>query len=529
MGRTGPFTVLIAMIDVLHNLLVFVLQANVRMVGNQGQAVDTATLPDTALNYVGGEWTESSGESESVINPAIGKQVASVQYSTAEDVDETVDIAATAFETWRRTPPAERVQYLFDLKSELEDREEKIAQALTREHGKTLAEARGEIRRGIENVEVAAGIPNMFREQSGIVEDIATDMDESAVRQPLGVFAAIVPFNFPAMIPLWFLPYAVATGNTFILKPSERVPLSSKIIFEAVDAVDFPDGVVNLVNGGAETVNALLEHPTIEGVSFVGSSGVAKHVYETAAQHGKRVQAQGGAKNYAVVTESAELNAAIPNIIGSVYGNAGQRCLANDVVIGVGDGYSDLRERLVDAAEDLTVGDGLEENTQVGPVITPESRDRILTLIDEAIEEGAELVIDGRSFEHPDYPDGNFLGPILLENVTTDMEIAQTEIFGPVLCLASADDLNEAIEMVNSTEYGNASSIYTERGSEARQYRYAVDAGNIGVNVGVCAPMGFFHFGGRKASFFGDLHAQGEDAVNFYTEKTITIKRWYSE
>ncbi|MDJ1433208.1 CoA-acylating methylmalonate-semialdehyde dehydrogenase [Halostagnicola sp. A-GB9-2] len=482
-------------------------------------------------NYIGGQWKSPSGEkSHPVIDPATNESLTTIEFSPEESVDDVVRTANDAFEEWRRTPVVERVQYLFDLKTELEDRIDEIAVALSREHGKTVGEARGEIRRGIENVDVACGMPDMIRQGSGNVEDVAPEMDEYAVRQPLGVFTAITPFNFPAMIPLWFLPYAVATGNTFVLKPSEKVPLSSQLIFEAVDAAGFPDGVVNLVNGGADTVNALLEHPDIAGVSFVGSSPIAKHVYETAAQHGKRVQAQGGAKNYAVVTEHAAIEECVPNITGSVYGNAGQRCLANDVVVGVGDAYDDLREQLIAAAEELTVGAGVAEDTDVGPLITGDSRQRVLDLINTALEEGAELVLDGRDFEHSgeELSGGNFLGPTLLEGVTTDMEIAQEEIFGPVLCLAAADDLDDAIEMVNSTKYGNASSIYTESGSEARQYKYEVDAGNIGVNVGVCAPMGFFHFGGRKASFFGDLHAQGEDAVNFYTEKTIQIERWYS-
>jgi malonate-semialdehyde dehydrogenase (acetylating)/methylmalonate-semialdehyde dehydrogenase len=499
------------------------------MAGKQEQPVETASAPESVNNYIGGRWVESDGdEGQAVINPATGEELAEVTFTTEEEVDETVGKASKAFETWRQTPPVERSQYLFDLKQELEARHEEIAQALSREHGKTIEEARGEVRRGIENVEVAAGVPNMLREGSGVVEDVASGIDESAIRQPLGVFAAIVPFNFPAMIPLWFLPYAVATGNTFVLKPSERVPLSSQLIFEAIDATGFPDGVVNLVNGSADTVNAILEHDDIEGVSFVGSTGIARHVYETAATSGKRVQAQGGAKNYAVVTESAELDAAVPNVVGSVYGNAGQRCLANDVVVGVGDVYDDLRNRLVDAAEDLTVGYGINEETDVGPVISPDAAERISDLVDEAVEEGAELVLDERDFEHPDYPDGNFLGPVILDGVTSEMTVAQEEIFGPVLCLASTDDLDGAIEMVNATDYGNASSIYTERGGEARQYRYEVDAGNIGVNIGVCAPMGFFHFGGRKESFFGDTHAQGEDAIHFYTEKTIQIERWNS-
>ncbi|MBX0325086.1 CoA-acylating methylmalonate-semialdehyde dehydrogenase [Halomicroarcula sp. F13] len=499
------------------------------MTSKQEQSPAPTAVPDTVQNYVGGEWVTVKGDDgQPVVNPATNETLADVTFSDRSAVDDAIQTADEAFEEWRATSPVDRVQYLFDLKQELEDRQEDIAQALTREHGKTLGEARGEIRRGIENVEVAAGIPNMLREGSGNVEGIAPNMDEHAVRQPLGVFTAITPFNFPAMIPLWFLPYAVATGNTFVLKPSEKVPLSSQLIFEAVDAAGFPDGVVNLVNGGVDTVNTLLEHEDVAGVSFVGSTPVAQHIYETAAQHGKRVQAQGGAKNYAVVTPDVELEDAVPNIIGSVYGNAGQRCLANDVVVGVGDVYDDLREEILDDVDDLTVGNGLEEDTDVGPLITGESAERVVGMIEDAVEEGADLVVDGRDFEHPEYPDGNFLGPTLLENVTTDMDITQTEIFGPVMALAEAEDLDEAIEMVNSTEYGNASSLYTENGAEARKYRYEVDAGNIGINVGVCAPMGFFHFGGRKGSFFGDLHAQGEDAVNFYTDKTIEIQRWYS-
>jgi malonate-semialdehyde dehydrogenase (acetylating)/methylmalonate-semialdehyde dehydrogenase len=499
------------------------------MTSKQTQSSAATVIPDTVRNFVGGEWTAvDGGEGQPVVNPATGETLVDVPFSDEETVDEAVQTASEAFEDWSTTSPVERVQYLFDLKQELEDRQEDIAQALTREHGKTLAEGRGEIRRGIENVEVAAGIPNMLREGSGNVQDIGTNMDEHAIRQPLGVFTAVTPFNFPAMIPLWFLPYAVATGNTFILKPSEKVPLSSQLIFEAIEAVDFPDGVVNLVNGGVDTVTALLEHDDVEGISFVGSTPVAEHIYETAAANGKRVQAQGGAKNYAVVSEDAELDEAIPNIIGSVYGNAGQRCLANDVVVGVDDVYDDLREEVLNAVDDLTVGNGLEEETDVGPLITGDSADRVKELVEDAVDAGADLVVDGRDFEHPEYPDGNFLGPTLLEGVTTDMEITQTEIFGPVMALAEADDLEEAIEMVNSTQYGNASSLYTENGAEARRYRHDVDAGNIGINVGVCAPMGFFHFGGRKDSFFGDLHAQGEDAINFYTDKTVVIERYYT-
>lgn len=484
-------------------------------------------VPNPVTQYIDGSWTEpDDGVNHPVVDPASVSELTTVAYTDKKRIDEAVQTANTAFEEWRTVPPVERVQYLFDFRDELESRTDEIAAALSREHGKTIGEARGEIRRGIENVEVAIGIPNMLREGSGTVEDVAPNVDETAVRQPLGVFAAITPFNFPAMIPLWFLPYAVATGNTFLLKPSEKVPLSAHLIFEAVDAAGFPDGVVNLVNGDATTVNALIEHTDIAGVSFVGSSEVAQHVYETAAQQGKRVQAQGGAKNYVVVTESAALEEVVPNIVGSVYGNTGQRCLANDVVVGVGDISDELQDRLVNAASNLTVGRGTKDTTDIGPLITGDAREHVLEMIDEALAEGAELVLDGRNFDHSEY-DGHFLGPTVLTNVTGEMTIAQEEIFGPVCCLSSVSDLEEAIEMVNGTRFGNASSIYTEQGGEARQYRYEVDAGNIGVNVGVCAPMGFFHFGGRKESFFGDLHAQGEDAVQFYTEKTIVIERWY--
>lgn len=498
------------------------------MTSDREQSAAAAAIPDTVRNYVGGDWVSvTSNTNEPVVDPATGKTLVEVPFTEPSGIDAAVGTANEAFGEWRRTPPVERVQYLYELKQELEQREDRIANALSQEHGKTLDEAYGEIRRGIENVEVATGIPNMLREGSGVVEDIAPAVDERAVRRPLGTFTAITPFNFPAMIPLWFLPYAVATGNTFVHKPSEKVPITSQIIFKAIDAVNFPDGVVNLVNGGADTVNALLTHDGITGVSFVGSTPIARHVYETAAENGKRVQAQGGAKNYAVVTDAAELDEAVPNIVGSVYGNAGQRCLANDVVVGVGDVYSDLRAALLEEIDSLVPGNGLDEATDVCPLITEESRNRVAEMIEDAAQQGAQVVVDGRGFEHPDYPDGHFLGPTLLEGVTADMDITQTEIFGPVLCLAEQPSLDDAIEMVNSTEYGNASSIFTEDGREARQYRYEVDAGNIGVNVGVCAPMGFFHFGGTKASFFGDLHAQGEDAVAFYTDKRIEIERWY--
>lgn len=483
---------------------------------------------DSVRNYVDGQWVDVDTQTRAaVVDPATGETLSSVPFSDRQHVESAVAAASDAFEEWRETPPVERVEYLFAFKRELEEHIAELTEILTREHGKTTAEARGEIERGIQNVAVATGIPSLLRDNSGVVEDAAPGIDENATRQPLGVFTAITPFNFPAMIPLWFLPYAIATGNTFVLKPSEKVPLSAVRILELLERTGLPDGVVNLVHGGEETVDALLTHEEIEGVSFVGSTPVAQHVYRTAAEHGKRVQAQGGAKNYAVVTPSANLEQSVPNIIGSVYGNAGERCLATDVVVAVDDVREELTADLLEQTRELTVGNGLEEDTDVGPLITPEHRDRVVSMIDEAIEAGAEPILDGRESEGTTHTDGNYLEPTVLENVTPEMTIAQEEIFGPVLCLMAVDDLDEAIDLVNDTRYGNASSIYTERGSDARKYKREVDAGNIGVNVGVCAPMPFFHFGGRKDSFFGDLHAQGEDAVQFYTEKTIVIRRWF--
>jgi len=491
-----------------------------------GQYVDP---PNGIQNYVGGEWVDPAGtETRSLVDPATGTERAVLALSTDADVDAAVSAARDAYPDWRQTSPVERVQPLFELKRRLEARQEEFAHTIVGEHGKTLDEARGELRRGIENVEVATGVPSLLKSGSGTVENVAADIDETAVRQPLGTFTVVTPFNFPVMIPLWFLPYAIATGNTVVLKPSEQVPETAQLLFEVFDSLDLPDGVVNLVHGEAPTVDALLTHENVTGVSFVGSTPVAKHVYETAAATGKRVQAQGGAKNHIVVTDSAEIDAAVPNIVGSAYGNAGQRCLANDLVVAVGNVVEPLQNRLRTAVEDLTLGRGDDEGVDVGPLVEPAAVESVREKITSAIDEGASPVVDRREFTHPDYPDGNFLGPMLLSDVTRDMAIAEEEIFGPVLGIMSVDDLDAAIEVVNNSSYGNAASIFTERGGEAKQFRHRAEAGNIGVNVGVCGPMAFFHFGGRGDSFFGDLHAQGEDAIRFYTDETVVIERWYS-
>ncbi|WP_224449414.1 CoA-acylating methylmalonate-semialdehyde dehydrogenase [Haloprofundus salilacus] len=481
---------------------------------------------ETVRNFVGGEWRAPSGdERRDVVDPATEETLAEVAFSDDADVDETVAAALDAFDEWRRTPVEERIQPLFRLKSLLEDQQDDLAEVLVQEHGKTLAEAKGEIRRGIENVEVACGIPSLM--QAGHLPNAAPGIDETAVRKPLGVFAAITPFNFPAMIPLWFLPYAVATGNAFVLKPSERDPLTPTRIVELVEEAGFPDGVVSLLHGGPETVNALLAHEDVAGVSFVGSTPVARHVYETAAKHGKRVQAQGGAKNHVVVSASANLEFAVEQTVASAFANSGQRCLANPTAVVEAAVYDEFADRLVEAVSDLTVDNGLYAGSDVGPLITAEHRERVLEYVETGVSEGATLLYDGRDAEVPET--GTFLAPTVFGDVTPEMTVAREEIFGPVLGLIRADDFDDALAIVNESRFGNAASLFTERGGEARRFRHEVDAGNLGVNVGTAAPMAFYHFGGAKESFFGDLHAQGDDMIRFYTDETVYIERWPDE
>lgn len=486
---------------------------------------ETETAYDDVRNYVGGEWVgPSAGEGLDVTNPATSETIARVEFSSSADVDEAVQAGQRAFESWRKRAVEERIQPLFRLKGLLEDHQEELAELLVREHGKTLDEARGELRRGIENVEVACGIPTMM--QAGHVQHAAPGIDETAVRQPLGVFAAITPFNFPGMIPLWFLPYAVATGNAFILKPSERDPLVPQQMFELIDEAGFPDGVVQLVNGGVDTVDAILEHDGIEGVSFVGSTPVARTIYETAAANGKRVQAQGGAKNHVIVTESASLEFAAEKAVSSSFACSGERCLANDNVVVVEDVYEEFVDLVVEHAQQQVVGYGLDEETTIGPLITPEHEERVRNYVETGVQEGATLVVDGRDVEVEGYEDGNFLGPCVFRDVTDDMVIAREEIFGPVINLLSASDFESALETMNQSDFGNAASLFTGSGAEARRFRHDAEAGNLAVNAGTAAPMAFFHFGGAKDSFFGDLHAQADDVVRFYTDETIYIERW---
>jgi malonate-semialdehyde dehydrogenase (acetylating)/methylmalonate-semialdehyde dehydrogenase len=487
--------------------------------------LETLSADGDVQNYVDGEWrTPAGADGRESVNPATGESLAYVPFSTSQDINDAIQCGRDAFETWGSRPVEERIQPLFEFKQLLEEHQDELAELLVKDHGKTFAEAKGELRRGIENVEVACGIPSMM--QSGTLLNAAPSIDESAVRQPLGVFVAITPFNFPGMIPLWFLPYAVATGNSFILKPSEQNPLVPQRLMELLDETSLPDGVVQMINGGKDTVNTLLEAEDVAGVSFVGSTPVAEHVYETAAASGKRVQAQGGAKNYIIVTETADLEFAAAKTVSSSYACSGERCLANDIAVVEAGVYDEFADLIVEKAAEQVVGYGLDDDTTIGPLISPEHEQRVRDAVEAGIDAGATVLYDGREVRVDGYEDGNFLGPTVFGDVTSEMDLAQQEIFGPVLGLMSATDIDEAIEIANNTDFGNAASLFTGSGADARRCRHELEVGNLGVNVGTSAPMAFFHFGGRKDSFFGDLHAQGEDMIHFYTDKTVYIERW---
>ena len=479
-------------------------------------------------NYINGEWRKSTAaEFRDVFDPATGEVLAQTPLSPPAEVDAAAQAAAAAFPDWRRTPAAQRIQPLFALKALMEERFDDLARTIVKENGKTMGEARGEMRRAIENVEVACGIPLMMQGQ--VSEDIARGIDEYMIRQPVGVVAIIAPFNFPGMIPFWFLPYAIATGNTVIIKPSERTPLTMTLAVELIEQAGFPAGVVNLLNGGPETVNAILDHPTIRAISFVGSTAVARHIYSRAAANGKRVQAQGGAKNPLVIMPDADVEMTTRIVIDSVYGNAGQRCLAASLVITVGEAKEIFTPALQEAAASRIMGHGLDDGVQMGPVISPQSRERIRGLIGMGEKEGAALLLDGRSPTLPSYEKGQFLSPTILDNVHPDSELARTEVFGPVMGLMHAQNFDEAMAWVNSGQYGNMASLFTTNGGVARRFRYEAQAGNIGINIGVAAPMAFFPFSGWKDSFFGTLHAQSGHSVEFYTQTKVVVERWLKE
>ena len=482
--------------------------------------------PRILKNHIGGEWVASqSDEKLDVHNPATGAVIAQVPLSTEQEVNQAVTAAHEAFPEWRETPPPVRARYMFRLKTLMEEHFEELAQTIVKEHGKIVDEARGEVRRAIENVEAAAGIPSLMMGYNA--EDIAGGIDEECVMQPVGVFCCVAPFNFPAMVPFWFFPYALACGNTYIVKPSEVCPLSMNRLADLLAEVDFPPGVINVLNGDKRAVDALLTHPDVAGVSFVGSTPVGKHIYATAAAHGKRAQCQAGAKNCLVVMPDAVLARTVPNILTSAFGTAGQRCLAGALVLAVGEAYEPLKAQLVEAASRIKVGDGSDETVQMGPVVSRSALDRILGYVEKGLEEGAELLLDGRGVEVEGFPEGYFIGPTIFDQVSPDMVIAREEIFGPVLGIIAVADFDEAISIIHDLPYGNAASLFTSSGKWAREFKYQVYCGNIGINIGVAAPIATFPFSGMKESFFGDLHGQGRDAIQFFTERKVIISRWF--
>jgi len=481
-------------------------------------------------NYINGEWVESKSEERwDVINPATRKLLARVPMSTKNEVLEAIKAAKEAFPEWRRTTPLARVRCLFRLKELLEGNFERLSRVQTMEHGKTIDESRGETRRGIEMVEVGTGIPSLMMGYN--LEDIAAGIDEYVIYQPLGVFANLAPFNFPFMVPLWYSPFALATGNTFIVKPSPRDPISQVKLAELIDEAGFPPGVYNVVQGGAEVAQILMEHPDIKGITFVGTTSIGKEVYKKCGEACKRAIVQVSAKNFLLVMPDCDINATIAALLTSFFGNTGQRCLsgANLVIVGKDDGfYRKFLKDFAEATSKIKVGYGLNESIQMGPMQSIDGKERVLKYIEIGLQEKAKLILDGRKPTIVgDYPDTCFVNPTIFEDVTPHMTIGREEIFGPVACIMKAKDLDEAIDWINKSNYGNAASIFTSNGKAAREIQYRVECGNIGINIGVVAPMAFFPFSGMKDSFYGVLHGQGRDAIRFFTENKVVIQRWF--
>jgi malonate-semialdehyde dehydrogenase (acetylating)/methylmalonate-semialdehyde dehydrogenase len=486
----------------------------------------TILTVEVVKNYINGRWVESKAkEMRDVFNPATGEIIAKTPMSTREETLEAIAAAKAAFERWRSTPALTRVRHLNRIRDAFEDNFEDLAKVLTTEQGKAIDESRGEYRRTIENLECATSIPSLQMGYNS--EDIAAGIDEMVIKQPLGVFFCVAPFNFPGMVPTWFWPFAIGVGNTYVVKPTEQVPLSQVKQFEIIHELGLPRGVLNMVHGGAEAVNTLLESPDTTGMSFVGSTRVGKLLYKKAGEFGKRAQVQGGAKNFLTVMPDADLERSVPALITSFYGCAGQRCLAGGVLLAVGDIYDPLKKEVVEASKQISVGNGLEEGIQMGPLASKQGMERVLHYIKIGVEEGAELLLDGRDIKVEGYPNGYFVGPTVFDKVTREMTIAREEIFGPVIPIMRVKDLDEAIDIIHANPYGNASSVFTSSGKTARNYQYRVRAGNIGINVGVAAPVATFPFSGMKDSFLGDLHGQGKDAVDFFTENKVVITRWF--
>ena len=474
--------------------------------------------------YINGERVISRGPKDIQYNPATGEAVAEIPRCTAEEIAAAVAAAQRAFPAWSKTPVVQRCKSLFKFRELMEANSRELIDLITEENGKTTDEARGSFDRGIECIEFACGAPTLM--MGDTVDRVGTSVDSWSTRYPVGVCVGITPFNFPFMVPLWMFPMAIACGNTFVLKPSERVPLTMKRAFELMENIGLPKGVVNLVNGGKSAVNALLDHPKVRAISFVGSTPVARYVYARAGEHGKRAQCQGGAKNHVIVLPDADMKMTTQIIGDSAFGCAGQRCLAVSVAVTIGEAQKTFRDSITEAAASLRVGNGLDEGVQMGPVITPQSKSRVETLIATGEKQGARILLDGRNSRIPKGEAGNFVKPTVLDAVPATSELTETEIFGPVLSLVHANDMDEALAFLERSPYGNQASLFTSNGAAARRFRYEAPAGNIGINIGVAAPMAYFPFSGWKDSFFGIMHAQGRDAIEFYTEKKIVVERW---
>ncbi|WP_174733529.1 CoA-acylating methylmalonate-semialdehyde dehydrogenase [Mesobacillus harenae] len=475
-------------------------------------------------NYINGKWVDAKTEKYEIVpNPATGEALAEVPISTIEDVNDAVKSAQAAFKLWSKTPVPKRARVLFKYQQLLVDNWDELAKLITLENGKSYSEAYGEVQRGIECVEFAAGAPSLMMGRQ--LPDIATNIESGMYRYPVGVVGGITPFNFPMMVPCWMFPLAIAVGNTFILKPSERTPLLANRLAELFTEAGLPEGVLNIVHGAHEVVNSLLEHKNVPAISFVGSQPVAEYVYKTAASNGKRVQALAGAKNHSIVMPDAELDAAVKEIIAASYGSAGERCMACSVVVAVGDVAEPLLQKLSEKADEIKMGNGLDEGVFLGPVIRKEHKERTADYIEVGIDEGAVLVRDGREDESYKQ-EGYFIGPTIFDKVQPSMRIWKEEIFAPVLSIVRVDSLEEAIELTNQSDFGNGACLFTQNGSHVRYFRENIEVGMLGVNIGVPAPMAFFPFSGWKNSFYGDLHANGPDGVEFYTRRKMLTARW---
>jgi malonate-semialdehyde dehydrogenase (acetylating) / methylmalonate-semialdehyde dehydrogenase len=484
----------------------------------------TTTSTKLLKNYINGQWVEAkTARYQAVPNPATGKTIAEVPISSKEDVDGAVKSAKNAFQSWSKTPVPKRARILFKYQQLLVENWDELARLITQENGKSFNEAYGEVQRGIECVEFAAGAPTLMMGKQ--LPDIATDMESGMYRYPVGVIGGITPFNFPMMVPCWMFPLAIAVGNTFVLKPSERTPILANRLAELFSEAGLPDGVLNIVHGAHDVVNSLLEHKEVPAISFVGSQPVAEYVYKTAASHGKRVQALAGAKNHSIVMQDADLDAAVKEIIAASYGSAGERCMACSVVVAVGDVAEPLVAKLQEKADEIKIGNGLEEGVFLGPVIRQEHKERTANYIESGEAEGAILVRDGRNDESY-HQDGYFIGPTIFDKVKPSMKIWKEEIFAPVLSIVRVNSLEEAIEVANESDFGNGACLFTQNGSHVRYFRENIEAGMLGVNIGVPAPMAFFPFSGWKNSFYGDLHANGSDGVEFYTRRKMLTARW---